>query len=105
MEQGVPVGTRAGWAAGARQDIIARNGTTRARVRTPLWPETVAAVKNIIEVYASNARKHERVGEWIERVGWERFFNLTGIPFTDKHIDDFDLATETFRSSTQFKWR
>ncbi len=54
---------------------------------------------------ASEARKHERVGEWIERVGWERFFSLTGIPFTDKHIDDFDLATETFRSSTQFKWR
>ena len=65
----------------------------------------VAAVKNIIEVYATNARKHERVGEWIERVGWERFFNLTGIPFTDKHIDDFDMATETFSSSTLFKWR
>ena len=67
--------------------------------------DRVSAVKNIIEVYASNARKHERVGEWIERVGWERFFSLTGIPFTDQHIDDFDLATETFRSSTQFKWR
>ena len=71
----------------------------------PKWPETVAAVKNIVEVYAKNARKHERVGEWIERVGWERFFSLTGIPFTDQHIDDFDLATETFRSSMQFKWR
>jgi len=43
--------------------------------------------KNIIEIYASNARKHERVGEWIERISWERFFSLTGIPFTDKHID------------------
>ena len=70
----------------------------------PRWPEVVDAVKNIIEVYASHARKHERVGEWIERVGWERFFSLTGIPFTDKHIDDFDMATETFRTSTQFKW-
>ncbi len=70
----------------------------------PRWPEVVDAVKNIIEVYASHARKHERVGEWIERVGWERFFTLTGIPFTDKHIDDFDMATETFRTSTQFKW-
>ncbi len=70
----------------------------------PRWPETVEAVKNIIEVYAKGARKHERVGEWIERIGWERFFTLTGIPFTDKHIDDFDLATETFRSSTLFKW-
>ena len=64
----------------------------------PRWPEVVNAVKNIIEVYASHARKHERVG-------WERFFSLTGIPFTDQHIDDFDLATETFRTSAQFKWR
>jgi sulfite reductase beta subunit len=71
----------------------------------PRWPEVVDAVKNIIEVYAAGARKHERVGEWIERIGWERFFSLTGIPFTDKHIDDFDMATETFRSSMQFKWR
>jgi sulfite reductase beta subunit len=71
----------------------------------PRWPEVVDAVKNIIEVYAGNARKHERVGEWIERVGWERFFTLTKIPFTDKHIDDFDMATETFHSSTLFKWR
>jgi len=71
----------------------------------PRWPEVVDAVKNIIEVYASHARKHERVGEWIERVGWERFFSLTGIPFTDQHIDDFDLATETFQTSAQFKWR
>jgi len=71
----------------------------------PRWPEVVDAVKNIIEIYAGNARKHERVGEWIERVGWERFFSLTGIPFTDQHIDDYDMATETFRSSAQFKWR
>jgi sulfite reductase beta subunit len=71
----------------------------------PRWPEVVHAVKNIIEVYATHARKHERIGEWINRVGWERFFSLTGIPFTDQHIDDFDLATETFRTSAQFKWR
>jgi sulfite reductase beta subunit len=71
----------------------------------PRWPEVVHAVKNIIEVYAGHARKHERIGEWIERVGWERFFSLTGIPFTDQHIDDFDMASETFRTSAQFKWR
>ncbi len=33
----------------------------------PRWPEVVDAVKNIVEVYAENARKHERMGEWIER--------------------------------------
>jgi len=70
----------------------------------PRWPETVEAVKNIVEVYAAHARKHERVGEWINRVGWEKFFRLTGIPFTDKHIDDYTLASTTFRSSAQFKF-
>lgn len=70
----------------------------------PRWPETVAAIKNIVEVYAKNARKHERLGEWIDRIGWERFFKLTGIPFTDKHIDDFEHAETTFRTSTNFKF-
>ena len=70
----------------------------------PRWPELVSAVRNIVEVYAANARKWERMGEWIERVGWETFFRLTGIPFTDQHIDDFSHAVETFRTSTHFRW-
>jgi len=70
----------------------------------PRWPEVVEAVKNIVEVYARNARKYERVGDWIERIGWEKFFELTGIPFTDKHIDDFLLAQSTFRTTMQFKY-
>lgn len=70
----------------------------------PRWPELVEAVKNIVEVYASHAKKWERMGEWIERVGWERFFSLTGIPFTEQHIDDFTHATETYRTTTKFKW-
>lgn len=70
----------------------------------PRWPEIVSAVKNIVEVYASHARTYERMGEWIERVGWPAFFRLTGIPFTDKHIDDFTEAITTFRTTTQFKW-
>lgn len=70
----------------------------------PRWPEVVDAVKNIVEVYAKNAKKYERVGDWIERIGWERFFKLTGIEFTDQHIDDFKLASDTYRTTTQFKW-
>ena len=70
----------------------------------PRWPETVAAVKNILEVYAKDARKYERVGEWAERIGWERFFEKTGIPFTIKSIDDYRLAYDTWRTTTQFKF-
>jgi sulfite reductase beta subunit len=70
----------------------------------PRWPEVVDIIKKVVKVYAKNARKYERMGEWIERVGWETFFRLTEIPFTEQHIDDFTSARETFRTTTQFKW-
>ena len=70
----------------------------------PRWPETVAAVKNIIDVYAKDANKYERIGEWAERIGWEKFFEKTGIPFTIKSVDDYRLAYDTWRTTTQFKF-
>jgi dissimilatory sulfite reductase beta subunit len=70
----------------------------------PRWPEAVGLIKKVVEVYAGHAKKYERMGEWIERIGWERFFTLTGIPFTEHHIDDFTFARETWRTTTQFKW-
>ncbi len=70
----------------------------------PRWPEVTGALKMIVETYAENARPLERVGEWIDRIGWEKFFSLTGLPFTEHHIDDFKFARTTYRTSTQFKW-
>ena len=70
----------------------------------PRWPEVVEAVKKIVDVYAEGAKPNERLGEWIERIGWESFFGRTGIPFTEQHIDDFTNARETYRTTTQFKW-
>jgi sulfite reductase beta subunit len=69
----------------------------------PRWPEAVAAVKNIVEVWAADARKYERMGEWIQRIGWPRFFQKTGIPFTKQHIDDFRHAGLTYQRSMHFK--
>lgn len=70
----------------------------------PRWPSTVKAIKTILDTYAKHARKHERVGEWIDRVGWERFFSLTGLPFTYQHIDDFTFMRDTLRTSAAFKY-
>ena len=70
----------------------------------PRWPETVAAVKNILETYANDANQYERLGEWAERIGWEMFFEKTGIPFTIKSIDDYRLAYDTWRTTTNFKF-
>lgn len=70
----------------------------------PRWPSTAKAIRNILEVYASDARKYERIGEWAERIGWERFFEKCNIPFTEKSIDDYRLAYDTYHTTTQFKW-
>jgi sulfite reductase beta subunit len=71
---------------------------------TPRWPETVAAVRKILEAYAKDAKKYERLGEWAERIGWEKFFEKCDIPFTDKSIDDYRLAYTTWRTTTLFKY-
>jgi len=70
----------------------------------PRWPEVTEAVRQILDAYVADAKKHERVGEWIERIGWEKFFSITGFPFTFQHIDDFTIARETFRTAATFKW-
>ncbi|PIU32383.1 MAG: sulfite reductase, dissimilatory-type beta subunit, partial [Syntrophobacteraceae bacterium CG07_land_8_20_14_0_80_61_8] len=70
----------------------------------PRWPTTVNDIKKIVEAYASGGRRYERIGEWIERIGWERFFERTGLEFRHEHIDDYRLAMTTWRTTTQFKF-
>ena len=70
----------------------------------PRWPEVVDAVENIVKVWAKNARKFERIGEWIDRIGWKRFFELTGIEFTKHHIDDFKHAGLTYHTSAHIRF-
>ena len=70
----------------------------------PRWPEVTDAIRAIIELWIANARKGERIGEWIERIGWERFFSLSGLPFSDMLIDDYIFARESFRTGASFKF-
>ena len=70
----------------------------------PRWPQTVEAVKKILYTYVEDARKYERLGDWAARIGWERFFEKTGLPFTGHLIDDYRFAYTTWRTSTQFKF-
>ncbi|MHC4769062.1 MAG: dissimilatory-type sulfite reductase subunit beta [Planctomycetota bacterium] len=69
----------------------------------PRWPEVVDAVRNIVEVWVKNARKYERMGEFIDRIGWPKFFKLTGIEFSKEHIDDYKYAGLTFKRSAQLR--
>ncbi len=71
----------------------------------PRWPSTTDAIKKIIEAYSADAKKYERVGEWAERIGWERFFEKCELEFTHHLIDDFrDPAYYTWRQTSQFKF-
>jgi len=66
----------------------------------PRWPEAVKAIRDLVELWAKNARKYERMGEWIERIGWPKFFKMSGIEFQKEHIDDFKHAELTYKRST-----
>ncbi len=69
----------------------------------PRWPEVTDAVRNIVEVWVDGARKYERMGEFIERIGWPKFFELTGLEFTKQHIDDYKYAGLSFKRSAQLR--
>jgi sulfite reductase beta subunit len=88
----------------------ARSGPTFSKLAVPFipndpprWQGVVDAVHKIIEVYAAGARPYERIGEWINRVGWPKFFELTGFEFTKYHIDDFKLAYKSLNTSMHFR--
>jgi sulfite reductase beta subunit len=71
----------------------------------PRWPRTTSTIKKIVDAYAAGANKYERLGDWAERIGWERFFEKCELEFTHHLIDDFrDPAYFTWRQTSQFKF-
>ncbi len=70
----------------------------------PRWPEATKVVKTILSCYQQDARDWERVGEWVERIGWPRFFELTGLPFTKFHIDDWTNSRKSLNSSCHIRF-
>ncbi len=70
----------------------------------PRWPEVGAVVKKILAVYKADARPWERMRDWIDRIGWPRFFEKTGLPFTKYHIDDWKGHRVTFNASAHIRF-
>ena len=70
----------------------------------PRWPEVVTSIRRIVEVWAKGARRFERMGEFIERIGWPRFFEKTGLPFTKYLIDDWRGARTNLNASTNIRF-
>ena len=71
----------------------------------PRWPTMTATIKRMVDTYSADARKYERLGQWAERIGWEKFFEKCELEFTHHLIDDFrDPAYYTWRQSSNFKF-
>ncbi|RZB35084.1 MAG: dissimilatory sulfite reductase beta subunit [Desulfobacteraceae bacterium Eth-SRB1] len=71
----------------------------------PRWPTMTDTIKRIVDTYSKDANKYERLGQWAERIGWERFFEKCELEFTHHLIDDFrDPAYYTWRQTTNFKF-
>ncbi len=71
----------------------------------PRWPTMTATIKKMVDTYSANANKYERLGQWAERIGWEKFFEKCELEFTHHLIDDFrDPAYYTWRQTTNFKF-
>jgi len=67
----------------------------------PRWPEVAEIVKTILYAYKDDARAWERMGEWIDRIGWPRFFEMTGLAFTKHHIEDWRGGRSSLNASAQ----
>lgn len=73
-------------------------GTTLGRVVVPFLPnepphyeKTVNVIRNIVDTWRKDAKKGERIADWIERIGWEKFFEKTHLPFYHQSVEYFDL--------------
>ena len=70
----------------------------------PRWPEATAIVKRILRAYRDDARDWERVNDWIERIGWSQFFELTGLPFTKFHINNWRGSRASLNASAHLRF-
>jgi sulfite reductase beta subunit len=70
----------------------------------PRWPEVATVVKKILKEYKNDARAWERMSDWVARIGWPRFFELTELPFTKFHIDNWQGARRSLNASTHIRF-
>jgi sulfite reductase beta subunit len=70
----------------------------------PRWDEAVSAVIQIVDAWRKDAEPDERMKEWINRIGWDRFFKKTGIKVSIKDVDGYLYGSEFARSDLRFGW-
>jgi sulfite reductase beta subunit len=70
----------------------------------PRWEEAAAVVKKILYTYQEDAKDWERLSDWVERIGWPRFFELTELPFTKFHIDNWHGSRHSLNASAHIRF-
>ena len=70
----------------------------------PRWPEVSEVVGQILDAFRKEGRPWERMGEWIDRVGWKHFFAATGLVFDKDMIDSYRHARNTFNQSAHVRF-
>ncbi|MFV1998648.1 MAG: dissimilatory-type sulfite reductase subunit beta [Acidiferrobacterales bacterium] len=70
----------------------------------PRWPEVAAVVRTILQAYKEGARDWERMNEWIDRIGWARFFKVTELPFTRYHVENWRGSRASLNASTHIRF-
>jgi sulfite reductase beta subunit len=59
---------------------LARNLVPWLPANPPRYEEIVAVVKRVVEVWREHAKPGERLGDFIDRIGWTKFLELVDVP-------------------------
>ena len=70
----------------------------------PNYDEIVQVIQKIVDLWIHGARKGERVREWINRIGWEKFYEKTGLKMDISTIDNFYQNIVPLKTSVRFRW-
>ncbi len=70
----------------------------------PRYEEITSIITKIVQTWREDAKRDERIRDWIARIGWEKFFEKTDLPMTDKHMDDSIDRLSRLRSEVRFRW-
>ncbi|CCC81094.1 dissimilatory-type sulfite reductase subunit beta [Thermoproteus tenax] len=68
----------------------------------PRYEEIVAVVKKVIDVWREHAQPGERLGDFINRIGWQRFISLVGV---DKVHAFYQKVPDHVRTYMHFRSR
>tara|TARA_B100002003_G_scaffold3457_1_gene3253 strand:+ start:126 stop:1208 length:1083 start_codon:yes stop_codon:yes gene_type:complete len=70
----------------------------------PHWPEVNDVVGRILMAYKAGGKPWERMNEWINRIGWKRFFEESELTFEIDMIDSYRHARTTFNQSAHVRF-